>query len=249
MKIILNDHSGSPTFKRALDELVDGAHTLSVAVSYMQVSGWELFHRHTRGLNLPAMRIVCTDQLGVTQPAAVERAIRSGVQIRNFLGNVVYHPKVYLAQDRNLRPTRLLIGSANLSSSAFTTSVEAGVLSDERTSLVTLKNWFDNLFDHRTEAFTAERLREMEIKWKNAAAQRTKNRLRTRRGAGLVPGAQPMPVGPEDLDALEDVFATIQLPVGLLNMDYAGNNVRNNRQSARGVGGSNRSLGQTAERA
>jgi len=31
----------------------------------------------------------------------------------------------------------------------------------------------------------------------------------------------------EDLDTLEDVFATVQLPIGLLNMDYAGNNIRN----------------------
>jgi hypothetical protein len=178
-------------------------------------------------LDLPAMRIVCTDQLGITQPAAVERAIRRGVQIRNFAGDVVYHPKVYLAHDRNLRPTRFLIGSANLSSSAFTTSVEAGLLGDERASLVALKAWFDNLFDRRTEAFTPERLREMEAKWKQAAAQRTKSRLRTRRGVVLPPGAPPMPVGPEDLDALEDVFATIQLPIGLLNIDYARNNVRN----------------------
>ena len=169
----------------------------------------------------------CTDQLGVTQPAAVERALRSGVQIRNFSGNAVYHPKVYLAHDRNLRPMRVLLGSANLSSSAFTTSVEAGLLTDECTSLVTLENWFNNLFDHRTEAFTPERLREMETKWKQAAAQRTKNRLRTRRGVALPPGAPSMPVGPEDLDTLEDVFATIQLPIGLLNIDYARNNVRN----------------------
>jgi HKD family nuclease len=207
--------------------LVDGAHTLSVAVSYVQVSGWELFQRETRGLDLPAMRIVCTDQLGVTQPAAVERAIRSGVQIRNFAGDVVYHPKVYLAQDRAGRATRCLIGSANLSISAFTTSVEAGLLSSDHGSLVTLKNWFDDLFDHRTEVFTPARLREMETKWKQAAAQRAQNRLRTRRGVVLPPGAPPLPVGPEDLDALEDVFATIQLPIGLLNMDYAGKNVRN----------------------
>jgi len=32
---------------------------------------------------------------------------------------------------------------------------------------------------------------------------------------------------PEDLDTLEDVFATIQLPIGLVNIDYAGNNIRN----------------------
>jgi len=193
----------------------------------MQVSGWEIFHRHIRGLDLPAMRIVCTDQLGVTQPAAVERAIKSGVQIRNFSGNIVYHPKVFLAHDRNLKPTRFLLGSANLSSSAFTTSAEAGLLGTDGASLVTLKNWFDQLFTTRTEEFTPSRLREMEIKWRKAAAERAKNRLHTRRGLVAPPGGLPLPIGPEDLDALEDVFATIQLPVGLLNMDYAGNNVRN----------------------
>lgn len=65
------------------------------------------------------MRLVCTDQLGITQPAAVERALQSGVQIRNYSGGAVYHPKVYLAHDRNLRPTRFLLGSANLSTSAL----------------------------------------------------------------------------------------------------------------------------------
>jgi HKD family nuclease len=205
----------------ALSELVDGAETLSLAVSYLQVGGWELFRRHTSGLSLPKMRIVCTDQMGITQPAAVERAIKSGVQIRNFRGGVVYHPKVYLAHDRNGRPTRYLLGSANLSISAFTTSIEAGVLSDERGGLDTLKSWFNGLFDHRTEAFTPARLREMEVKWRLAAAQRAKGRLRARRDLAAPTGAPPVPVGSEDLDTIEDVFATIQLPIGLLNMDYA----------------------------
>lgn len=58
------------------------------------------------------MRMVCTDQLGITHPAAVQRAISSGIQIRNFADDVVYHPKVYLAHDRNDRPIRFLLGSA-----------------------------------------------------------------------------------------------------------------------------------------
>jgi hypothetical protein len=40
-------------------------------------------------------------------------------------------------------------------------------------------------------------------------------------------GARRVPVTPADVDTLEDVLATIQLPIGLLNMDYAANNVRN----------------------
>jgi hypothetical protein len=36
-----------------------------------------------------------------------------------------------------------------------------------------------------------------------------------------------VPITVADLDAIEDVFATIQLPIGLLNFDHARNNIRN----------------------
>jgi len=52
MKIILNNHKGTTNFKRALSELMEGAETLSVAVSYLQVTGWEYFRHHARNLKL-----------------------------------------------------------------------------------------------------------------------------------------------------------------------------------------------------
>jgi hypothetical protein len=67
----------------------------------------------------------------------------------------------------------------------------------------------------------------MEEKWRALAAARALSRLRVHQRPAITPKAKPEPVGPEDLDTLEDVFATIQLPIGLLNMDCAGNNVRN----------------------
>jgi hypothetical protein len=63
--------------------------------------------------------------------------------------------------------------------------------------------------------------------WRSLAAARALSRLKVHQRPAVSPKTQPVPVGPEDLDTLEDVFATIQLPIGLLNMDYAGNNVRN----------------------
>jgi hypothetical protein len=114
-----------------------------------------------------------------------------------------------------------------LSSSAFTTSVEAGVISDEAVGLKTVHGWFNELFDQRSEAFTPERLRKMEEKWRSLAAARALGRLKVHQQPPVAPKTKPAPVEPEDLDTLEDVFATIQLPIGLLNMDYAGNNVRN----------------------
>jgi hypothetical protein len=67
----------------------------------------------------------------------------------------------------------------------------------------------------------------MEEAWRVAATRRTQARLRVRRALVIPAGVAPAPLEPEDLDALEGVFATIQLPIGLLNMDYAGNNIRN----------------------
>ena len=227
MTIILNDRAGIPTFRNALTELVLGADTLSVAVSYLQVGGWELLQQHASGLSLARMRVVCTDQFGITQPAAVRRAMSSHVQIRNYAGDVTFHPKVYLAHDDRGQPTRFLISSANLSFAAFTSSVEVGVLGADTAGLKTVNDWFNDLFQNRSMEFTPDRLRSMEENWRAAATRRTQARLRVRRGLVIPPGVAPTPLEVEDLDTLEDVFATIQVPIGLLNMDYAGNNVRN----------------------
>lgn len=227
MTIILNDRAGIPTFRNALTELVLGADTLSVAVSYLQVGGWELLQQHASGLSLARMRVVCTDQFGITQPAAVHRAISSHVQIRNYAGDVTFHPKIYLAHDSQGQPTRFLISSANLSFAAFTSSVEVGVLGADATGLKTVNDWFNDLFQNRSAQFTPDQLRSMEENWRAAATRRTQARLRVRRGLVIPPGVAPTPLEVEDLDTLEDVFATIQVPIGLLNMDHAGNNVRN----------------------
>lgn len=225
MRIILNDHGGTQNVATAIAELARGADTLSVAVSYLQRGGWELFRRRIRRLDLARMRIVCTDQLGITQPTAVQSALNSRVQVRNFTGGVTYHPKVYLAHDGEGRPTRFLLGSANMSFSAYTHSTEACVLGDDPIGLQTLSDWFNDLFQNRSERFTPARLRRMEENWRAAASQRTRRRLRVRRGLAIP--AEAVAIEAEDLNTLDDVFSTLQTPIGTLNIDYAGNNIRN----------------------
>ena len=58
MRIILNDHRGTTNFAGALAALVDGADTLSLAVSYVQMGGWEELRRRARRLSLARMRMV-----------------------------------------------------------------------------------------------------------------------------------------------------------------------------------------------
>jgi hypothetical protein len=142
---------------------------------------------------------------------------RSHCEWLTCLGGIALPPKA----------VRFLLGSANLSSSAFSDSVEAGIISEDRAGLGRLKLWFDNLFRTHSSEFTPESLRRMEIKWRAAAVARAHARLRGR-GAMVVPvTAEDEPLAAEDLDTLEDVFATFQLPIGLLDMDYARNNIRN----------------------
>ena len=225
MRIILNDHRGTRNLQAAIAELATGARTLSVAVSYLKLSGWEIFRRRIGRLDLARMRILCTDQLDITQPSAVQAALGSRVQVHNFTGEATYHPKVYLAHDDTGRPTRFLLGSANMSSAAYSDSTEACVLGEDREGLRTLNEWFNDLFQNRSERFTPEHLRRMEKRWRAAATRRTRTRLRLHRGLAIPPEAVTLEA--EDIDALDDIFATIQTPIGMLNFDYAGNNIRN----------------------
>jgi phosphatidylserine/phosphatidylglycerophosphate/cardiolipin synthase-like enzyme len=119
--------------------------------------------------------------MNITQPAALTRAISEGAQVRNFNGAVTYHPKVIVAHDEADRPIRYLLGSANLSYSAFTCSVEAGILSADLAHLTTLTHWFNNLFSNQAELLTPDRLRVMEANWARVATLRTQARLRVRR--------------------------------------------------------------------
>jgi hypothetical protein len=97
VKLILNNFERSTGFQQALRGLVRGADTLSVAVSYLHVGGWEMFHKQIGRLSLPRMRIVCTDQLRITHPEGVKRALDKQVRVRNFARGITYHPKVFLA--------------------------------------------------------------------------------------------------------------------------------------------------------
>lgn len=212
------------TFAAALKELVDGADTLSMAVAYLKVGGWLSLRKCINGLNFDRMRLVCTDQMAVTQPAAIRRAIADRVQVRNFSGTVTYHPKVYIAHRSDGTAMRYLLGSANLSAAALSHSVEAGLLGEDRADLKVLHEWFNDLFENRSSEVTSKALLAMEEYWRAAAGVRAATRLLARRS---LPAKRPLAaIEAEDVEVIEDVFATISPEIGLLNMDYARNNIR-----------------------
>ena len=104
-----------------LKEFLAEFERLDIAVSYLQRSGWELLKPLLEG-KLSEVRILCTDQLGISDPAAIRDMLASGVQVRAYGGNAVFHPKVYLISNTD-KPDAWLLGSANLSRSALKTAV------------------------------------------------------------------------------------------------------------------------------
>ncbi len=112
----------------SLKKVIRRFENIDLAVSYIQFSGWELLKPLIRGKE-SKVRVLCTDQLGITDPKAVADMQRAGVAIRAYSGSNVFHPKVVIVKKGGL--TSVLVGSANLSRSALVSGVEAVSLVDD----------------------------------------------------------------------------------------------------------------------
>jgi HKD family nuclease len=221
---VTNDLDQKATFFQTIDAALVDASAVDIAVSYVAVSGWELLKRPLGRLD--NVRMLITSQFSITQPEALRRAIAARVRVRNYDGDRVYHPKMYLVYGSNGNPNVAILGSANLSESALTTAVEAGISTTNRTLLKQLQSWFQELFEDQDHCRDVDdtALKELERSWARAAARRI---LAQASATPPTQRAQKSVLPPENIDVLEDLFATIRAPIGILSFDHAGNNVRN----------------------
>jgi HKD family nuclease len=203
--------------KKQLSVLMSKADAVDMAVSYIQVSGWKEIAPLLRGVKADRIRIVCTDQMGITDPAAVRLAQAAGVKIQRYTGPAIYHPKVYLAAEGAAK--QYVIGSANLSASALERSVEVvATASDDGT----LSKWFEDLFTNQSEPFTTAHLDAMQ----KAVAARVKGQLAVQ--SALKPAGKAADKA-QDVGAkepLDTILGALPNEIGMLNYDHAGNNVR-----------------------
>jgi HKD family nuclease len=118
------------SFLQALEEVLRPAASIDLAVSYVKTLGWLHFVGVLQriGMRPENVRLVVTDQFGITHPDALEKAMTAGASVRNYTGPGGYHPKVYLARASSDDPVGAIVGSANLSDSALTDGIEAGVI-------------------------------------------------------------------------------------------------------------------------
>jgi HKD family nuclease len=205
---------------KTIEESIRGFEELAIAVSYVQVSGWNLLKPLITG-KFANVRLICTDQLGITDPAAVRAMQDAGVTVHAYTGTKIYHPKIFVASGGG-KPARWVLGSANLSQSALQSSVEAVVANSDDNDEAS--NWFDELFAHESELFDEARIVALEA----AYAARMKGNLIALKAQKL---ATPTKV--DDAVAAETVeaaFASLPRVVVPLNADKAANNVRTLRR-------------------
>ena len=222
---VVNDPSKGRTMLHNLRSALVDASGLDVAVSFALLSGWEILEPNLKRLDPQRVRMLVTPQLAITQPQALSRALDMGVQLRFFTGRI-YHPKVYLAYGKRGAPRFALVGSANMSECALTTSVEAAMLTDDPTVLSKIRRWFDTLFHHREYSSVVDRqvIARFEKVWRRAALDRARNA--TGRGGPKAGGGRSEPT--EGVrESVEDILATVHSPIGTLSLDQAGNNIRN----------------------
>src|SRR5689334_10414573 len=96
---------------------IRNAHSVDIAVSYLQMSGWYILQNDLARIPPDRVRIVTTDQMNITQPAVLRKALRMGVDIRCYCGSRVFHPKVYIFRGIDESESIAILGSANISAS------------------------------------------------------------------------------------------------------------------------------------
>jgi HKD family nuclease len=228
-KLVVNMYANTNSFGDVLKKTLENATRVDIAVSYLQMSGWHLLKKHFANLQPDNIRVLTTDQLGITHPAVLSDAVRTGMQVKSYSGENLYHPKVYLAYGSNEKPTRAVVGSANVSGSGFETGIEAGIEVKDAALVRELQRWFDHLFaDRRAKCVDQNFIRAYEARWKSSSANRIRfRRLFMQLHKATKPSKTPTT---EDFDVLDDAFSTIRLPVATLGFDQAGNNIRNLRR-------------------
>ena len=199
---------------------IAGFERLAIAISYVQLSGWELLKPLVVG-KFSEVRLLCTDQFGTTDPAAIRAIQKAGLTVHAYTGDRVYHPKIYIASFAG-KPDRWVLGSANLSGSALQRGVEAAFTADDPKGEALA--WFEGIWASQSEPFDEARLQVLEV----AFSARIKGNLAAARAKPVPVAAVPRdPIAAETIEAAFGGLPDIVVP---LNADKAGNNVRTLRR-------------------
>ncbi|GAB3802237.1 DEAD/DEAH box helicase family protein [Virgibacillus kimchii] len=146
---------------REIKEAISESSTIYILSSFIMKSGVELIYDVVQdALEFGAdVKILTGDYLFVTQPKALHRLLDlkgNNLEIRLWRSNgIAFHPKTYIFKHRERGS--LIVGSSNMSRSAYTSGVEWNLQMQRRASNQT----FDEAMDSFIELFYAEQTMEV----------------------------------------------------------------------------------------
>jgi len=145
MKFI--DNNSTILFDVITDQLSD-VKEIKIAVAFIRESGLNLLINHLEGLITREVniKILFGNEFGITDIEAIHSLIEIGAICKYYSGANTFHPKTYIFIREN--ETNIIIGSSNISYSAFKEGVEWNILltSNEFESIKII-NEFDRLWD------------------------------------------------------------------------------------------------------
>lgn len=124
MKSLITN-SRSANISDCIERLVCGCKEIKIAVGFLLKSGTKRLVNilKRRKINLRYVTILFGTSFGITEPDALKFLFKQGVNLLQYTGQEIYHPKVYYFKKKDY--SEALIGSANLSMGALTDNIEA----------------------------------------------------------------------------------------------------------------------------
>lgn len=151
-----------------ISSLCSGSRQINIAVAFALESGVSRFINIVKKRNIKPNTItaIIGTSFNITEPTALRLLMKHNITLRRYRGNHIYHPKVYCFKHKDY--CDVLIGSANLSKAAFTTSVEVMIhhkVVSESDMMKDMDRLFRDLI-RRSVPVTKEFVDKYESKWK-----------------------------------------------------------------------------------
>lgn len=181
LKVFTGREASAELYPALMDSL-RGARAIDLCVSFLMESGvkmilGELKSAVERGA---AIRILCGNYLGITQPAALyllKNALGEAADLRFFAkAGRSFHPKAYFfSYERPEDHDEVFVGSSNLSRSALTDGIEWNYRITSGTdpeSLQAFRKEFEHLFAQEAVVIDDDLLRSYARNWKRPRVYR-----------------------------------------------------------------------------
>lgn len=124
MELVLNKYHQSRNHLSVINELVDEANEIMLAVAFVKASGVDTIIKELKGKKV---KILCSLSFLSTEHEALTALLDQGHELRFCnLERGILHTKIWLFKKRDSK--KMLIGSANLTGSALVHNFEASVL-------------------------------------------------------------------------------------------------------------------------